>query len=155
MSEGVFWRQLKHFPEYEVNVLGSVRKIDTGEQLYSFKEYGSNYVILRVHNTPVTMLNEVLVLQAFPGLQAEDEATVDRVISEEGVVSGTLWHQGEDTPVRDDKQYFWIVTEQGFPHGLACMECQRSIDIGQPYRNKLNGMFSDGIPLDDLVCVYC
>jgi hypothetical protein len=61
----------------------------------------------------------------------------------------------EQMLVKDAKMTFWVVTEKGFPHGLMCMDCKRHINIGQPYRNRLNGTFSDGIPLDELVCVYC
>lgn len=60
-----------------------------------------------------------------------------------------------ETAVKDPTAVYHLVTEQGFPYGLSCMSCQRSIDIGQPYRNQPNGMFSDGISLDDLICVYC
>lgn len=50
---------------------------------------------------------------------------------------------------------FRVVTAEGFPHGLSCIRCDRGIDEGQPYATRLTGMFTDGIPVSDITCVYC
>lgn len=51
-------------------------------------------------------------------------------------------------------EQFPIVTPDEFEDGLICGECERAIEIGQPYTEKLEGM-SDDIPVTMLVCVYC
>jgi hypothetical protein len=50
---------------------------------------------------------------------------------------------------------FRMVTAAWFPHGLSCIRCDRSIREGQPYATRLTGMFTDGIPVSDITCVYC
>lgn len=50
---------------------------------------------------------------------------------------------------------FPVVTEAGFPHGIRCPICNRSILVGQPYTDKLFGMTADGDTITMLTCVYC
>lgn len=50
---------------------------------------------------------------------------------------------------------FCVVTETGFPHGLSCQDCNRGIDIGQPYKERLSGMTSNSLVISELFCVYC
>lgn len=50
---------------------------------------------------------------------------------------------------------FPVVTTSGFPHGVRCPICNRSILVGQPYTDKIYGMTSDGDAITILTCVYC
>lgn len=47
-----------------------------------------------------------------------------------------------------------VVTEEDFPHGLRCAECNRELPPGERYSEKLDGFIGD-TPTVILVCVTC
>jgi hypothetical protein len=49
---------------------------------------------------------------------------------------------------------FPIVDEASFPHGLACMVCDRPINVGEPYAETFEAMADDDT-VTILTCVYC
>ena len=50
---------------------------------------------------------------------------------------------------------FPVVTNAGFPHGLRCVECHRLIVEGQPYVERLQGVYDNGDTMSLLTCAYC
>jgi len=55
---------------------------------------------------------------------------------------------------QDVELSFPVVTEAGFPWGLKCPLCDRSIEIGQPYETHLENVDEfEAITL--ITCVYC
>lgn len=54
-----------------------------------------------------------------------------------------------------ETQSFEIVTEEAFPHGLRCSNCERPIEVGQPLASRVIGIYDDGSEQCVLTCVYC
>jgi hypothetical protein len=53
-----------------------------------------------------------------------------------------------------DTAEYPIATTEGFPHGLMCPACQRTIKPGQPYALVPTGVNGDVFTLR-IHCVYC
>lgn len=47
-----------------------------------------------------------------------------------------------------------IVTEEDWPHGLRCLDCDSELSVGAAYSKRLVGIF-DGSPIVELVCAPC
>lgn len=46
------------------------------------------------------------------------------------------------------------VSAEEWPHGLRCMDCDTSLDDGDPYSERLGG-FVDETPAVEIVCLSC
>jgi hypothetical protein len=47
-----------------------------------------------------------------------------------------------------------LVTNFDFPHGVRCAECERLLNVGQPYTTKIDSMVAE-VPIEMICCVYC
>jgi hypothetical protein len=47
-----------------------------------------------------------------------------------------------------------IVTEEEWPHGLRCLECDAELGAGDAYSKRLVAFFQ-GSPIVELVCAPC
>jgi hypothetical protein len=61
----------------------------------------------------------------------------------------------EVEPIRDIELSYPVMTREGFPYGMRCPNCDRSIKVGQPYKSQLYGVLLDGSTTTTLTCVYC
>lgn len=52
---------------------------------------------------------------------------------------------------------FHVVTDAAFPWGLRCAhdDCDRPIDVGQPYTEHVTRIHTNGDTIAHLACVYC
>lgn len=50
---------------------------------------------------------------------------------------------------------FPVMTQAGFPWGLRCAECSRSITEGQPYLSRVDYFYDNGDSMGTITCVYC
>ena len=57
-------------------------------------------------------------------------------------------------PYKDSQATFSLVTEKGFPHGIKCMKCKRTLPNGSPYAERLVAMQDEDV-ICHTVCVYC
>lgn len=129
------WRTVKSFPDYEIDILGTVRNKETGYAMGSFKEHGIMHTLLRTPDGPVAINLEMLVVEAFPFMAVGAKPAVEGF--------------------KDPELSYPVVSEIGFPYGFQCLECCRGIPEGKPYSEKTIGMLPDGSAITQLVCVYC
>lgn len=47
-----------------------------------------------------------------------------------------------------------IVSEEAWPHGLRCMDCDARMEEGAAYSKRLVGI-TDGCPVVEIVCLLC
>jgi hypothetical protein len=47
-----------------------------------------------------------------------------------------------------------IVTEEDWPHGLRCLDCNAELGAGTTYSKRLVAVFEDS-PIVELVCAPC
>jgi hypothetical protein len=48
-----------------------------------------------------------------------------------------------------------IITQEDWPHGLRCMDCEAELDEGTAYSKRLVGIAASGEPISEIVCVPC
>ena len=48
-----------------------------------------------------------------------------------------------------------IIEEDDYPHGLRCMDCNRSLLPGDAISKRLVAIASDGMTITETVCILC
>lgn len=48
-----------------------------------------------------------------------------------------------------------LVETEDWPHGLRCADCNRLLEDGDRYSERLDSFTGDGVPLVVIVCVGC
>ena len=61
------------------------------------------------------------------------------------------WEGAISTEERCEQSYPFL---DDYPHGIRCMGCNRLLERGQPYTERLVSMAGD-TPVVEIVCVYC
>lgn len=48
-----------------------------------------------------------------------------------------------------------VVTQEEWPYGLRCVDCDQRLDEGTVYSKRLIGLTYDGTPITEITCVIC